>query len=166
MTGNITVVYTYIAISEIAWYTDITSKCNYNNPSKPENGSFVYTNSDTLAACVGVPVNAIRLAVARVGVLSYGKVSATEYTKLGELTLENPSKTNIQAYRIPEVTLADGERFWVQSTSDTGLFYYGSKQDITEGNFAANIRTATSSFSNLLECLGIDFGYIPVDNTL
>ena len=110
--------------------------------------------------------NAIRLVVARAGVLSYRKISATEYTKFGELTLENPSQTTVQTYSIPKATLAEGERLWVQGTSDTGLLYYGSAQNITEGNFAANIKTATSSFSNLLECLGIDFEYILVDNTL
>ena len=58
----------------------------------------VHIKNGVLAALAAVGTfiaNAIRLVVARAGVLSYRKISATEYTKFGELTLENPSQTTV-----------------------------------------------------------------------
>lgn len=123
---------------------------------------FAYTNSETINACVGVPINAIRMYVHTAGVMSYGKCSSSSYEKLGELTLSDPSNTEVQTYTIPEVTLNEGERLWFGATSDKGLFYYGKDQSSNAlGYFITGIKpSAPSGGATANENLSIDIGYV------
>ena len=158
---NLTVTYTYQAESEV-WYVENADKTSRNKPSRPELGGFAYTNSTTLNACIGVPINAIRLYVNNAGTMSYGKCSSTSYQKLGDITLDNPSNTEAQVYTIPTVTLSDGERLWFQDADDTGKWWFGSMQASNAlGHFTTYISTSNpSGKQNVSENLSIDIGYI------
>ena len=157
---NLTVTYTYQAVSEV-WYVNTSNTTIRNNPSKPQAGSFAYSNSTTLNACIGVPINAIRLYVNNAGTMSYGKCSSTSYKKLGDITLDNPSNTEAQVYTIPTVTLSDGERLWFQDADDTAKWWYGSNQASNAlGYFAAKISTSNPRGEDVSENLSIDIGYI------
>ena len=139
------------------WYVEVTDDSGRESKSLPSASSFAYSNADTIAACVGVPINALRLAVAQAGTFTYGKVSSAEYTTLGTLELANPSAA-LQIYEIPEVTLAEGERLWFHASTDTGLFYY-STTNVDAGNFRASIKDNTSAGSANTKNLSIDIGY-------
>ena len=139
------------------WYVDVTSKSARNSASVTNASSFTYSDDTTNAAYVGQPINVLRFAVAQAGKFSYGKVSSSEYTKLGTLNLVVPS-AELQIYEIPEITLAEGEKLWFQASDDEGLFYYQSASSDV-GNFLANIRSSTSSGSLNTKNLSIDIGY-------
>ena len=140
------------------WYVEVTDDSGRESKSVTSSASFAYSNADTIAACVGKPINALRLAVAQAGTSSYGKVSSAEYVQLGTLNLANPSQTELQIFEIPEITLAAGERLWFQGASDTGLFYYSST-NVGAGNFHASIKSNTSSGAANTKNLSIDIGY-------
>lgn len=158
---NLTVTYTYQAVSEV-WYVENADKTSRSAGANPAYAGFAYTNSETINACVGVPINAIRMYVHTAGVMSYGKCSSSSYEKLGELTLSNPSNTEAQTYTIPEVTLNEGERLWFGATSDNGLFYYGKSQSSNAlGYFITGIKSSTpAGGATANENLSIDIGYV------
>ena len=139
------------------WYIEPTAISIFNSPSKTSAASFAYPINNAL---IGMPINAIRLAVAQAGILSYGKVSASEYTKLGTVTLENPSKET-QIYMLEETfILGEEESIWFQATDDTGLFYYHSSAGKTVGDFKASIKGPVKVTSGLQENLSIDVGFV------
>lgn len=149
-----------VTVGDETWYIDAAQVSRKNGTSKPTAASFAYPIN---AALIGVPINAIRLAVAQEGILSYGKVSASEYTKLGTVTLANPSK-ELQTYILDEtIQLSEGERIWFQSSDDTGLFYYDDTAGCTVGNFAANIKAASATGAANDRNLSIDVGYIALE---
>lgn len=139
------------------WYVDVAGKSSLNAASVPTAASFAYADNTLNAAYVGKPINALRMAVHTAGTLSYGKVSASEYTQLGTITLANPSK-ELQIYEIPEITLAEGERIWFQGSSDTGKFCYQDSSSAV-GNFATNIKAAGATGSANTKNLSVDIGY-------
>lgn len=139
------------------WYIEPTAISAFNSASKPQYASFVYPINNAL---IGVPINAIRLTVNTAGTLSYGKVSASEYTKLGTVTLENPSK-DLQIYMLEETfMLGEEESIWFQAADDTGLFYYHSSAGNTVGNFKASVKAPTKITSGTPENLSIDVGFV------
>jgi uncharacterized protein YjdB len=139
------------------WYVDAAQASKKNGTSKVNVASFAYPINTAL---IGVPINAIRLAVAQAGILSYGKVSAAEYTKLGTVTLADPSK-EVQTYMLEDIIqLSAEEAIWFQATDDTGLFYYDSTTGNTLGNFKAEIKAPTKVIGGNSSNLSIDVGYI------
>lgn len=158
---NVTITCTYKAVPS-TWYVENADKTSRSAGANPAYAGFAYTNSETINACVGVPINAIRMYVHTAGVMSYGKCSSSSYEKLGELTLSNPSNTEAQTYTIPEVTLNDGERLWFGATSDNGLFYYGKRQSSNAlGYFITGIKSsAPAGGARANENLSIDIGYV------
>lgn len=139
------------------WYIEPTATSMFNSASKTQYASFAYPINNAL---IGVPINAIRLAVAQAGILSYGKVSASEYTKLGTVTLENPSKET-QIYMLEEsFMLGEEEAIWFQAADDTGLFYYHSSAGKTVGDFKASIKGPVKVTSGTPENLSIDVGFV------
>ena len=139
------------------WYVDVAGQSSLNSASVPSAASFAYTDNTLNAAYAGKPINVLRLAVNTAGTLSYGKVSVSEYTQLGTITLANPSK-DLQIYEISEITLAEGERIWFQGSSDTGKFCYQDASS-TVGNFAANIKAAGATGTANAKNLSVDIGY-------
>lgn len=143
------------------WYVDVAKYSTMSATAKASSASYSYCHPDAVSACTGVPINALRLAVATAGVMTYGKVSDTAYTILGTLNLTNPS-TSLQIYRINEVVLNEGERLWFSKSSDTGNIYYGSNERRTpKARFntkvsSDNLAPASYSVANL----SIDIGYI------
>ena len=152
-TCRVTVIYRGAEV----WYVDAAQASKKNGTSKVNAASFAYPINTAL---IGVPINAIRLAVAQAGILSYGKVSAAEYTKLGTVTLADPSK-EVQTYMLEDIIqLSAEEAIWFQATDDTGLFYYDSTTGNTLGNFKAEIKAPTKVTSGNSSNLSIDVGYI------
>lgn len=143
------------------WYVNHAADIPKIAPSVPGAASFAYNVDSVINACVGKPINAIRLAVAQAGTLAYGKVSETEYLQLGTITLSDPS-TDLQTYIIPEITLAEGERLWIQGASDTGLFWYSNTSSSTVPNAAFNVRIKDSDKVGVVGSgnLPIDIGYV------
>ena len=128
-------------------------------PSVSGSGSFAYSNLSTINACINKPINTLRFAVAKAGILTYGKVSEFEYTALGTLTLSNPS-TELQTYTIPQIVLCAGERLWFQGATDTGQFYY-SNNNLAAANFHGGLRSPSDITIGKANSrtLGMDIGY-------
>jgi hypothetical protein len=148
--------------SDDIWYVTVLDT-TATDKAQPNYASFAYNNNETVNACIGVPINAIRLCVAGNGSMSYGKLSSTEYTKLGTITLKNASEGVPQIYKLSEtVTLAEGERMWFGTTGDKGLWYYKHSSTNDSGTFARGLNAAdlTGTVSDKVQNLCVDIGYI------
>ena len=140
------------------WYQAVADQTKINVGSSTNTASFMYSNSEEIAAYVGKPINLLRLAVHTAGTLSYGKTDGTTYSQLGTINLVNPS-TQLQLYDIPEITLAEGENLWFQGKEDTGKFYYCNNSG-TIGRFRYNVNQENPSGTTTTSSnLSIDIGY-------
>ena len=147
-----------VNVSNTVWYQAVADTSKINTGSTTSTASFMYANSEEVAAYVGKPINLLRLAVHTEGTLSYGKTDGTTYSQLGTIDLVNPS-TLLQIYDIPEITLAEGENLWFQGKEDTGKFYYCSSSG-TIGKFKYNVNQENPSGTNTSSSnLSIDIGY-------
>ena len=142
------------------WYVDVASRSSFSGTSVTSSAAFAYSSDAQINACIGKPINALRLAVANEGTLTYGKNNGTTHEVLGTINLTLPSK-RLQIYEIPEITLAAGERLWFQASGDTGLFYFGATSAIDKGvgPFNSGVKASgQNSYINDLN-LSVDIGY-------
>lgn len=164
VTEDMAVTYTY---KTVTWYVNASTKTSHTGIAGPVYGAFAYSHTDTINACIGVPINSLRMFVAAAGVISYGKVSSTAYETLGTINLVNPSNTTLQTYEIDEVVLSEGERLWFTVPTDTGKFYYGKSTNSAypQGAFntkvsATNLEGYGDASGGARENLSIDIGYV------
>lgn len=161
VTGNVTITATY-GVTTNEWYTDL-AKYAIGSSSQGVSSfyGFSYRDNATVNACVGKPINAIRMVVGSAGKLTYGKVSATSFDTLGTIMLTNPSKQVVQTYTIPEVTLATGERMWFGTPSDSGLFYYDYSATVSAGFMYTKVTAANLAGALTLDKnIAVDLGYV------
>ena len=149
---------------EPVWYTNNTTHVFsiFNSVSAPNGGYGYLVDSDEVNACIGVPINVIRLGVAQSGEFTYGKTDGTTVTTLGTINIETNGVANTRLYYLnEEITLSPGERLWFSKPGgETGKFYYCSKtSDI--GRFDERITPETpAGTSERSYNLSIDIGYI------
>jgi lysophospholipase L1-like esterase len=149
-----------VDVSE-TWYI-APSKPTAVNVANPAYASFAYNQTEVIAACIGVPINAIRLYVAVDGTMSYGKISASEYTTLGSITLKDGDSGKRQVYKLPEtIKLSAGERLWFGAPTDVGCWYYDYTPQSATGRFDMKLSANDLVGSATTQNLCVDIGYIP-----
>lgn len=150
---------TYVVASsfptEEVWYVTEYDAATTVNDSIPSLASFAHKDY-TAALYAGKWVNSLGVSIKTSGTLSYGKVSATSYTKLG--TLNVTAAEGLQIIPIDPVKFSAGESFWIQSETDTALFRFSSVGtgfhiSVTDADRTGDIGTTQS--------LGINLGYVP-----
>lgn len=142
---------------ESVWYVETLVPETATREGALQYASFAYLG-EKAEACVGVPINALRMLTFTPGTMSYGKGSDTSYEKLGELELLDEETP--QVYRLPEpVVLKEGERLWFCAAKDTGTIAY--TYNSVKNDFLLNISAARpQGYNTSTGVLSIDIGYL------
>lgn len=145
---------TYTVEAGEEWYVTEYDASKCTSASVASLGMFAHS-PEVATAYAGKTANALRLAVATSGTLSYGKVSDTALTVVG--TLNVTAGDTVQTFNIEPITFAEGERFCIQATTDTATYRFGGGVRFyikVKDTYLTGDRMDSSG-------MGIDLGYIP-----
>ena len=150
------------------WYTNYAiGPCkDGTNIAKSNFAGFAYSGAND-ANYIGVPINAVRLRVAKAGTMTIGIVNKSDKSTIVSsqtITLANPSTSNVQEYRLStQITLTSGQLLLFGAQGDTGLFYYKENGTATPANGECmyhHLGTSSAQLAQSSASLTIDAGFL------